>query len=190
VPWLTEFEYISHARLEYRDRYRHAYLGEVTEPVVYGVQERSVSITAPRKDRQWPRRSTTSWPRSRAECTARCVAPWQGARSRLIAIPSRPLSTVASRASATRSASSRFTPLRSCRASGGARGNRACPPASSPRLPRASEREGRDRQSPGMPPFGSVTRPSRFEELVSREPRRCPTRQKPRRGHARDTITP
>ncbi len=25
-----------------------------------------------------------------------------------------------------------------------------------------------------MPPFGAVTRPSRFEELVSREPRRCP----------------
>ena len=33
-----EFEYISHARLEYHDGYRHAYLGEVTEPVVYGVQ--------------------------------------------------------------------------------------------------------------------------------------------------------
>jgi len=33
-----DFEYISKARLEYRDGYRHAYLGEVTEPVVYGVQ--------------------------------------------------------------------------------------------------------------------------------------------------------
>jgi len=33
-----DFEYISHARLEYRDGYRHAYLGEVPEPVVYGVQ--------------------------------------------------------------------------------------------------------------------------------------------------------
>jgi hypothetical protein len=33
-----EFADISHARLEYRDRYRHAYLGEVREPVVYGVQ--------------------------------------------------------------------------------------------------------------------------------------------------------
>ena len=33
-----EFEYISRARLEYRDGYRHAYLGEVKEPVVYGVQ--------------------------------------------------------------------------------------------------------------------------------------------------------
>jgi hypothetical protein len=32
------FEYISRARLEYRDGYRHAYLGEVPEPVVYGVQ--------------------------------------------------------------------------------------------------------------------------------------------------------
>jgi hypothetical protein len=27
-----EFEYISHARLEYREGYRHAYLGEVPEP--------------------------------------------------------------------------------------------------------------------------------------------------------------
>ena len=33
-----EFEYISRARLEYRDGYRRAYLGEVPEPVVYGVQ--------------------------------------------------------------------------------------------------------------------------------------------------------
>jgi hypothetical protein len=33
-----DFEYISHARLEYREGYRHAYLGEVLEPVVYGVQ--------------------------------------------------------------------------------------------------------------------------------------------------------
>jgi hypothetical protein len=33
-----DFEYISKARLEYRDGYRHAYLGEVAEPVVYGVQ--------------------------------------------------------------------------------------------------------------------------------------------------------
>jgi hypothetical protein len=32
------FEYISRARLEYRHGYRHAYLGEVPEPVVYGVQ--------------------------------------------------------------------------------------------------------------------------------------------------------
>ena len=32
------FEYISHARVEYRDGYRHAYLGEVAEPVIYGVQ--------------------------------------------------------------------------------------------------------------------------------------------------------
>jgi hypothetical protein len=28
-----DFEYISHARLEYRKGYRHAYLGEVPEPV-------------------------------------------------------------------------------------------------------------------------------------------------------------
>jgi hypothetical protein len=32
------FEYISRARLEYRKGLRHAYLGEVPEPVVYGVQ--------------------------------------------------------------------------------------------------------------------------------------------------------
>jgi hypothetical protein len=33
-----EFEYISHARLEYRDGYRNAYLGEVIDPVIYGMQ--------------------------------------------------------------------------------------------------------------------------------------------------------
>jgi hypothetical protein len=33
-----EFEYISHARLQYRDGLRHAWLGDVPEPVVYGVQ--------------------------------------------------------------------------------------------------------------------------------------------------------
>ena len=32
------FEYISRARLEYRDGARNAWLGEVPEPVVYGVQ--------------------------------------------------------------------------------------------------------------------------------------------------------
>ncbi len=32
------FEYISHSRLEYRHGYRHAYLGEVPQPVVYGVR--------------------------------------------------------------------------------------------------------------------------------------------------------
>ena len=32
------FEYISQTRLEYRDGFRHAYLGDVAEPVVYGVQ--------------------------------------------------------------------------------------------------------------------------------------------------------
>ncbi len=36
---MTEpFEYVSHARLEYRNGARHAYLGEVPEPVVYGMQ--------------------------------------------------------------------------------------------------------------------------------------------------------
>ncbi len=33
-----DFEYVSRTRLEYRDGLRHAYLGEVREPVVYGVQ--------------------------------------------------------------------------------------------------------------------------------------------------------
>ncbi|HEV8616564.1 MAG TPA: hypothetical protein VGU22_13835 [Methylomirabilota bacterium] len=33
-----DFEYISRARLEYRDGFRNAYLGEVPEPVIYGVQ--------------------------------------------------------------------------------------------------------------------------------------------------------
>ncbi len=33
-----EFEYISRVRLEYRGGSRNAYLGEVPEPVVYGVQ--------------------------------------------------------------------------------------------------------------------------------------------------------
>jgi len=36
---MTEpFEYISHARFEYRSGLRHAWLGEVPEPVVYGMQ--------------------------------------------------------------------------------------------------------------------------------------------------------
>src|SRR5215510_14008681 len=33
-----DFEYISRARLEYQGGYRHAYLGEVAEPLIYGVQ--------------------------------------------------------------------------------------------------------------------------------------------------------
>ncbi len=33
-----DFEYISHARLVYHEGYRYAYLGEVVQPVVYGVQ--------------------------------------------------------------------------------------------------------------------------------------------------------
>ena len=32
------FEYISQTRLEYRDGFRRAYLGEVPEPVTYGMQ--------------------------------------------------------------------------------------------------------------------------------------------------------
>lgn len=33
-----DFEYISRARLVYRDGYRRAYLGDVSDPVTYGVQ--------------------------------------------------------------------------------------------------------------------------------------------------------
>ena len=33
-----DFEYISRARLEYREGSRNAWLGDVPEPVVYGVQ--------------------------------------------------------------------------------------------------------------------------------------------------------
>jgi len=36
---MTEpFEYISRTRLEYRDGFRRAYLGQISEPVTYGVQ--------------------------------------------------------------------------------------------------------------------------------------------------------
>jgi hypothetical protein len=36
---MTEpFEYVSRTRLEYRDGFRRAYLGEMPEPVTYGVQ--------------------------------------------------------------------------------------------------------------------------------------------------------
>ncbi len=34
----TPFEYISHARLVYREGYRYAYLGEAVQPVIYGAQ--------------------------------------------------------------------------------------------------------------------------------------------------------
>ena len=33
-----DFEYISRTRLEYKDGLRRAFLGEVPQPVVYGVQ--------------------------------------------------------------------------------------------------------------------------------------------------------
>jgi hypothetical protein len=33
-----DFEYISRTRLEYQGGFRRAYLGDVPEPVVYGVQ--------------------------------------------------------------------------------------------------------------------------------------------------------
>ncbi len=32
------FEYIAHTSLEFRDGLRHAFVGDVKEPVVYGVQ--------------------------------------------------------------------------------------------------------------------------------------------------------
>ena len=37
-PVTEPFEYISKARLVYREGYRYAYLGEVIQPVIYGVQ--------------------------------------------------------------------------------------------------------------------------------------------------------
>jgi hypothetical protein len=33
-----DFEYVSRARLEFRNGYRRAVLGDVPEPVIYGVQ--------------------------------------------------------------------------------------------------------------------------------------------------------
>ena len=78
-----DFEYISRARLDYRGGYRNAYLGEVPEPVVYGVQgalrEYYGAMEGP------PIASTLDHivPPSPAECTAPFAAPWQGARSRL-----------------------------------------------------------------------------------------------------------
>jgi len=35
-----DFEYVSSSRLEYRNGYRHVWLGDVADPVVYGVQGR------------------------------------------------------------------------------------------------------------------------------------------------------
>jgi hypothetical protein len=37
-PTADDFEYISRTRLVYKNGARHAYLGDVPEPVVYGVQ--------------------------------------------------------------------------------------------------------------------------------------------------------
>ncbi|HTO11393.1 MAG TPA: hypothetical protein VMQ51_07460 [Candidatus Binatia bacterium] len=33
-----DFEYVSRTRLEYKDGFRRAFLGDVPEPVIYGVQ--------------------------------------------------------------------------------------------------------------------------------------------------------
>src|SRR5439155_765117 len=38
MPMADDFEYVSKTRLVYRNGARHAYLGDVPEPVVYGVQ--------------------------------------------------------------------------------------------------------------------------------------------------------
>jgi len=38
IPVAEPFEYISRSRLIYKDGLRNAYLGDVPEPVVYGVQ--------------------------------------------------------------------------------------------------------------------------------------------------------
>jgi hypothetical protein len=38
MTMVQPFEYVSHTRLEYRGGLRHAFLGDVEEPVVYGVQ--------------------------------------------------------------------------------------------------------------------------------------------------------
>src|SRR4029453_13421050 len=67
------------------------------------------SITASRRARPSPPRSITSWRPSPAECTARCVAPWQGARSRSTATASPPPWRAVSSASARPFASSRST---------------------------------------------------------------------------------
>src|SRR3989449_5324121 len=78
-------DYFSHARLEYRDGYRHAYLGEVPEPVVYGVQGALRQYYGAKEGP--PIASTLDHivaAVARVECTARCVAPWQGARSRSV----------------------------------------------------------------------------------------------------------
>ena len=106
---MAEFEYISKSRLQYRNGYRNAYLGEVPEPVVYGVQGALREYYGAQKARPSPRPSTTSWPPSRGECTARCAAPWQGAKSSSTATATRRPSRAASSASARPSASPPFT---------------------------------------------------------------------------------
>jgi len=61
-----DFEYVSHTRLQYRDGYRHAYLGDVPEPVVYGVQGKLREYYGAKEGPPSRRRSTTSWPPSPA----------------------------------------------------------------------------------------------------------------------------
>jgi hypothetical protein len=77
------FEDISQARLIYQDGYRNAYLGEVTEPVVYGVQGVYASIMALelKKGQPSPLPWIISWRQSQAECTALLLVPCQGAKS-------------------------------------------------------------------------------------------------------------
>jgi len=38
IDMTEDFQYVSHARLEFHDGYRRAFLGEVPDPVTYGVQ--------------------------------------------------------------------------------------------------------------------------------------------------------
>ena len=92
-----DFEYVSQSRLEYRDGYRHAYLGEVPEPGGLRRPGRAARVLRRRRRaRRSPPPSTTSSPPSPAECTARCAAPWQGARSRSTVTATPPPSRAAS----------------------------------------------------------------------------------------------
>src|SRR5258708_18190256 len=84
------FEYISYARLEYHHGYRHAYLGEVPQPVVYGILGDRAPTTAPGKD---PRVASTLDHIVAAllvECSAPLPAPCQGARFPSTAVNSWP----------------------------------------------------------------------------------------------------
>jgi len=59
-------------------------MAEHFEYVSHGVPGKLRACYGATEGPRSPRRWTTSWPPSLAECTAPCVAPWQGARSRSI----------------------------------------------------------------------------------------------------------